>query len=255
MSADKPTTALVTGAARGLGLETARILSRDNQHVSLIDLDLDALRTASRQLTDEGVQCEVRQADVTDNRQVEEAVAGIERERAITVLVNNAAIHELTDALDIAEDAFHRMLNVNVIGTHLVTAAVLTRMIERQKGAIVSVASLAGLRGHPVNADRRGGACHYAASKGAVIAYTKSLAKEFGPLGIRANCVAPGMMATPMNASSYSAGDSADYAAKIPLGRIGQPSEVAEAIGFLASPRASYVTGQVLNACGGSYIA
>jgi NAD(P)-dependent dehydrogenase (short-subunit alcohol dehydrogenase family) len=247
------TVAIVTGGARGLGLSTAKAFVRDGLRVAIFDMNEAQLAEAKAQLDSLGAACITQVADVTDADAVSRAVDAVIAEwGAVDILVNNAAIHQLTDVADLTPESFRRMLDINVIGTFNVTHEVLRHMVDRKRGSIVSIASLAGLRGHPVDKDHRGGASHYAASKGAVIAFTRSVAKELGHLGIRANCVAPGMMATPMNAASYTDADSNAYAATVPLGRIGQPEEVAEAVVFLASDRASYITGQVLNVCGGA---
>ena len=245
--------AIVTGAGQGLGWCAVQALVRDGMRVAMLDRNEEALAGAAAELDSRGIEYLTLVADITDAAAVDAAVGEVHRAwGSLDVLVNNAAIHELVDVADLTPERFTRMLDINVVGTFNTTHAALPFMRAQKRGSIVSVASIAGLRGHPVDKDHRGGASHYAASKGAVIAFTRSVAKELGYLGIRANCVAPGMMATPMNAVSYSAQDAAGYAATVPLGRIGRPEEVAEAIAFLASHRASYITGQVLNVCGGA---
>jgi 3-oxoacyl-[acyl-carrier protein] reductase len=245
-------TSVITGAAQGLGLATAAVFAREGARLCLFDVDAQRLADAEARLAAAGALPASWVVDITDPVAVASAV---EQCGPVDILVNNAAVHELRGIDELAPDAFERMLSVNVLGTYNCTKTVLQNMVRQRTGSIVSVASIAGLRGHPIDDQHHGGASHYAASKGAVIAFTRSIAREVAHLGIRANCVAPGMMATPMNKAAYRTDGVDEYARTIPLGRIGDPAEIAEAIAFLASPRASYITGQVLNVDGGVLMA
>lgn len=245
-------TAIVTGAASGMGFSTARILASQGAKVAMIDINAEGLDLARSLVEDSRGNCISLLGDITDREAIDEIVEEVlKRWGSASVLVNCAGIHELVDLQSITAEHVDRMLRVNLIGVINVTQAVLPSMMEMGSGSIVSVSSLSGIRGHPVDAKHGNGAAHYAASKGAVIAFTRSVAREVAYSGVRANCVAPGMIKTPMNKGSYSAEEVAEYADTVPLGRIGEPEEVAEVIAFFCSDASSYITGQVLNVCGG----
>lgn len=242
-------TALVTGARQGIGLATARALLALGARVALLDVDRDGVRAAAGSLgVVEGTVLALK-ADVTERSEVEAAVAEVLQSWGqIDALVNSAGVHETKPILKLTAAQFERMLRVNVLGTFYCTQAVLPAMIERRRGAIICLASLAARRGQA-----RGGGAHYAASKGAVVSFARSVAREVGAHGIRVNCVAPGLVATPM-----SAGFDEEYleATKklTPLARIAQPEDIADPIAFLCSDASRHITGQVLNICGGQWM-
>lgn len=164
----------------------------------------------------------------------------------LDILGCNSGVSEIGLVSDIDEERWHRIFGVNVDGVHYCCQAVLPHMIHRKAGSIVTLSSMWG---------QVGGSCEtaYSATKGAVIAYTKALAKEVGPSGIRVNCVAPRVIGTEMN-GRLSAEDTAALAEKAPLGRIGTPEEAARVIAFLAGEEASSLTGQVITPNGGLVI-
>ena len=170
----------------------------------------------------------------------------------IDSLVNIAGIYEVAKLEDIADDAWARMFAVHVNGTFYCCRAVLPGMIAAQAGAIVNMSSLHALRG-------QANAAHYAAAKGAIIGFTRSIAREKGKLGIRANAVAPGPIDTPLWRNAVPADEIEAMMAKrsevIPIGRLGQPAEVAQTIVYLLGPAASYITGQVVAIDGGETMA
>ncbi|HEY6930565.1 MAG TPA: SDR family oxidoreductase, partial [Thermoanaerobaculia bacterium] len=169
------------------------------------------------------------------------------RWRRLDIVVNNAGIWEEDIAGAGRLDVWDRTLAVNVKGAYLVTDAAIPHLV-REKGSIVFVSSTAGQRGESKHAA-------YAASKGALISYTKSLAAELGPHGVRVNCVAPGWVATDMTAATLAdASSRSEIERTIPLGRVGEPGEIAGAILFLVSDLARFVQGEVLNVNGGSVL-
>jgi NAD(P)-dependent dehydrogenase (short-subunit alcohol dehydrogenase family) len=244
-------TALVTGAADGIGWATARRFATGGWRVALLDLREEAAQARATELGDAhvGVGC-----DVTDAASVRAAVASLAaRLGRIDALVNNAGISEQkAPTLEQTPEGFDRVLDVNLKGAFLMTQAVLGAMRTQardargQRGAIVNLGSIAGLSGIP-------GRNAYSAAKAGVIGLTRALASEWAREGIRVNAVAPGYVRTALVADLERRGaiDGLAIATRTPLGRMADPAEIAEVIAFLASPAASYVTGAVLSADGG----
>ncbi|OFS38080.1 3-oxoacyl-ACP reductase, partial [Achromobacter xylosoxidans] len=189
--------------------------------------------------------------DVSSGASCEQAVArAAQALGGIDLLVNNAGIVAATRIWDLPEDEFRRMLDVNLTGTYNVTRAALPHLFESGRGpAIVNLGSTAALRGGGLL-----GGSHYAASKGGVISFTKALARELGPRGVRANCVAPGIIETDMTLGKFGENWEQELKQGIPLQRFGSPAEVAQAILFLASDLSSYSTGIVVDVNGGFHI-
>ncbi len=240
--------ALITGASRGIGAATAREFARRGWGVA-IHYNRGAAEAAAlaEELRGFGVPVVTVQADVADRAQVEKMVDNVlENFCQLDTLVCNAGVSHVGLLSDIDEADWKRLFGVNVDGVYHGCRAVLPHFIHRKAGSIVTVSSMWG---------QVGASCEvaYSATKGAVIAFTKALAKELGPSGIRVNCVAPGMIDTEMNGHLGEA-DRAAIAEETPLERIGKPEEVARAIVFLASEEASFVTGQVLAPNGGLVI-
>jgi NAD(P)-dependent dehydrogenase (short-subunit alcohol dehydrogenase family) len=241
--------ALVTGAAGGIGADTARILAREGAHVVLADADGGLTETVAAEIRAAGGTARAIALDVTDTVAVERAVATIEAELgAIGALVNAAGVYGkgAAETLDDAEIA--RVMDVNFGGVVRTCRAVLPGMMAQRAGSIVNMSSLHALNGQI-------GSAHYAASKAAVLGWTRSLAREKGPLGIRVNAVAPGPIDTRFWRGSMSEDEyqsaKASRVASIPLGRLGVATDVAETIVFLLGPGAAYITGQVVSIGGG----
>ena len=245
--------AFVTGGGSGMGRETARLLAEAGARVTVCDRDGDAARETARIVEEAGGTARVEEADVSDSGAVNRAVAAAaDALGPIDALVNIAGIYRIAAVEDIADEDWARMFAVHVNGTFYTCRAALPGMIAARSGAIVNMSSLHAVRG-------QANAAHYAAAKGAIIGLTKSIAREKGPLGIRANAVAPGPIDTPLWRGAVPPDEIDAVMAKrsevIPMGRLGAPAEVAQTIVHLLSPAASYITGQVVTIDGGESMA
>jgi 3-oxoacyl-[acyl-carrier protein] reductase len=237
-------TALVTGAARGIGQAIAVKLAQAGADLALCDVQTDWLAETAGLVAGLGRKAECCAADVSQAAAVQAAVDQAERALGrIDILVNNAGITRDMFLARMSEADWDAVLDVNLKGTFLFTKAVARLMMKQRAGAIVNVASVIGLIGNA-------GQCNYSASKAGVIALTKSVAKELASRNIRANAVAPGFIQTKMT-DKLTEDIRAKMLAAIPLGRFGQPEDVANVVLFLAGDESAYVTGQVLTVCGG----
>lgn len=236
--------AIVTGAARGIGQAIALKLAADGADLALCDLQADWLEETAGKVEELGRKAGRYAVNVADGEAVQQAVAKVlEDFGKIDILVNNAGITKDGLLSRMSEEDWDAVLNVNLKGTFLLTKAVSRSMMKQRSGAIVNVASIIGLIGNP-------GQCNYSASKGGVIALTKTVAKELAKRNVRANAVAPGFIKTKMT-DALSEDVQQKMLDAIPMGRFGMPEDVAEVVAFLASDASAYVTGQVLTVCGG----
>lgn len=233
-------TAIVTGAARGIGLATARLLASRGWRVVLADIDGEELDRAAPALPGAlAVAC-----DISDPGQVAAMVAqAIAWSGRIDALVNNAGVADFRPLAETDLAAWRRIMAVNLDGVFLCSQAAIPHLVQ-SRGAIVNIASISGLRASTLRVA-------YGTSKAAVIHLTRQQAAELGQHGVRANCVAPGPVDTKLALAVHSPAIRAAYHDAIPLNRYGQEAEIAEAIAFLCSDQASYITGQVLAADGG----
>jgi 2-hydroxycyclohexanecarboxyl-CoA dehydrogenase len=237
-------TAIVTGGARGIGAAIAEALVAAGALVALWDRDGDAARETAKRLGDAAVGLAV---DVTDRDSVTSGLALTEKAlRSVDVLVNNAGIDVIGPFLESREEDWHRVVDVNYLGTVRCCHVVVPAMVERGGGTVINIASDAGRVGSS-------GEVVYSGTKGAVIAFTKALAREVAPHGITANCVCPGPTDTALLGQLADANPKLydGLARAIPLRRIGQPDDIAPAVVFLASDGARYLTGQTLSVSGG----
>ena len=236
--------ALVTGAARGIGQAIALQLAADGADLALCDVKAEWLADTLAKVKALGRRAEGYAMDVANAAAVGEAVAKVLADFGrIDVLVNNAGITRDTLLIRMTEEDWDAVLDINLKGAFLTTKAVVKSMMKQRSGAIVNIASVVGIMGNP-------GQANYTASKAGLIALTKTTAKEMGSRNIRVNAVAPGFIHTAMT-DKLSEPVKDAMLKMVPLGRLGEPEDVAKAVAFLASDNAAYVNGQTLAVCGG----
>ena len=236
--------ALVTGAARGIGQAIALQLAADGADLALCDVKVEWLEDTAAKVKALGRRVETYAMNVADGAAVGEAVTKVAADFGrIDVLVNNAGITRDTLLMRMSEEDWDAVLDINLKGAFLVTKAVVKPMMKQRSGAIVNIASVVGIMGNP-------GQANYTASKAGLIALTKTTAKELGSRNVRVNAVAPGFIRTAMTDKLAEPVKEA-MLKMVPLGRLGEPEDVAKAVAFLASDAAAYVNGQTLAVCGG----
>jgi 3-oxoacyl-[acyl-carrier protein] reductase len=238
--------ALVTGGSRGIGRAVCVKLAAMGYHV-LINYksnEAEANKTAAL-VKEKGVEAAIIQFDVSNRQQVQTALSGwieANTDKVIEVLVNNAGIREDALMMWMKDEQWDSVVDTSLGGFFYVTRIVVNSMLMKKYGRIINIVSLSGLKGLP-------GQTNYSAAKAGVIGATKALAQEIGRKGITVNAVAPGFIKTEMTEGL----DENELKALIPLKRFGLPEEVAFAVGFLASPEAAYITGEVISVNGGLY--
>ena len=238
--------AIVTGASRGLGRGIAEMLAARGAHVVAAARQDNAAATAAA-IAQAGGRCEAASVDVTDAASVDALVSGVLGAHGrVDILVNNAGITRDQLMLRLKRDDWDQVIATNLTSAFTCVQAVLKPMIRQRSGRIVSISSVVGQTGNA-------GQANYAASKAGLIGFSKAIAREVASRNITVNVVAPGLVETDMTRAITDKAQG-DWAAQIPLGRLGTPAEIASAVCFLASDEASYITGQVLAVNGGMYM-
>lgn len=241
-------TVLITGASRGIGREMAKLFSTNNYNVAInyfkSEEEADNLYN---HLLDKKYNIIKVRGDVRNRIQIDNMVNTIYSQFGnIDILVNNAGVAQQKLFMDISEDDWDLMFDVNIKGMFNCCQSVLPKMINNKKGKIINISSIWGLTGSSCEV-------HYSASKAAVIGFTKALAKEVGPSNIQVNCVAPGIIQTDMN-SHLNTSTIEELKTNTPLGVLGSARDIAEVVLFLASSKANFITGQVISPNGGFVI-
>ena len=238
-------TVLITGASRGIGAAAARLFAKDGYTVAInYRADKEGAEALVAEIITDGGDAFAVCADVADNAAVQAMVTQVlDRCGHVDVLIHNAGVAQQALITDTSPEAWRRMMGVHLDGAYHCAHALVPSMVRRQSGAIVTVSSMWG---------EVGASCEvaYSAAKAGLIGFTKALAKELGPSGIRVNCVTPGVIDTAMCAS-LDEQTRAALAEETPLCRLGTPEDVAQMLLFLASGKASFVTGQVIGVNGG----
>lgn len=241
--------AVVTGGASGMGESICHELGRRGHKVAVLDINASAAQRVTEDLRAEGVTALAVPADVTNRPAVEDAFAKVRSELGpVGILVTSAGMVGFAPFTEITLDDWARIIDVNLTGTFHCAQVAVPDMVAAKWGRIVMISSSSAQRGSPSMA-------HYAASKGAVIALTKSLAREYAPLGITVNNIPPSGIETPMQRQSQAEGNlpsNEQMAQNIPLGHLGTGDDIAAAVGFLCSEQAGFITGQVLGVNGGA---
>jgi len=236
--------ALVTGGARGIGREIVLCFAREGADIAICDVNLEEAEATAKEIQKTGRQCLAFKTDVTDSKDVQAAIDKIlDKLGKLDILINNAGITRDGLVLRMSEEDWDKVIAVNLKGCFVCTRLAAKVMLKQRFGKIVNLASIIGIMGNT-------GQANYAASKAGVIGLTKSVAKELASRGVCVNAIAPGFIKTEMTAK-LSEDVQKRMLSVIPLGRFGEPKDVADLALFLSSESSSYITGQVIQIDGG----
>jgi len=239
--------ALVTGAAQGIGRDIALALATDGADVAICDVNLEAALKTATDIEAKGVKSLALKANVAASADVTAMLEQVvEKLGRVDILVNNAGITRDGLILRMKDEDWDLVLSINLKGAFLCAKAALKHMTKQRSGTIINIASIVGAMGNA-------GQANYVASKAGLIGLTKTIAREYANRNITANAVAPGFIETAMT-QALSENVRQELAKQIPMGKLGSPQDVANAVRFLASPEASYITGQVVHVNGGMYM-
>jgi 3-oxoacyl-[acyl-carrier protein] reductase len=239
--------ALVTGAAQGIGRDIALALATDGADVAICDINLEAALKTATDIETKGIKSLALKANVAASADVTAMLEQvIEKLGRVDILVNNAGITRDGLILRMKDEDWDLVLGINLKGAFLCVKAALKHMTKQRSGTIINIASIVGAMGNA-------GQANYVASKAGLIGLTKTIAREYANRNITANAVAPGFIETAMT-QALPENVRQELAKQIPMGKLGTPQDVANAVRFLASPEASYITGQVIHVNGGMYM-
>ena len=240
-------TAIVTGASQGIGETIAIEMAKSGATVFCLARNKEALDTTIKKITENGGKATAFSCDISNNDDFKSIILNIVKEYgSIDILVNNAGITKDNLLMRMSDDQWDDVLNINLKGSFTCIRSVIKHMMKKKFGRIINITSIVGITGNA-------GQANYAASKSGLIGLTKSIAKEVASRGITANCVAPGWIETSMT-DQLSTEVKNKFLSQIPTGKIGQSKDIANAVIFLASDEAEYITGQTITVDGGRII-
>jgi 3-oxoacyl-[acyl-carrier protein] reductase len=239
--------AVVTGAAQGIGKTIALLFAAKGLSLVLCDINLEAAEETAREIEEKGGKCLALKSDVSNFQDAEKIIKqAVEHFGSLDILINNAGITRDNVLLRMKEEQWDQVMAVNLKGTFNFTRAALKVMMRKKSGKIINIASITGMMGNA-------GQANYSASKAGVIGFTKAIAREYADRGITVNAVAPGFIATAMT-DAIPEKEREELIKQIPMRKLGTPEDVANAVYFLASDEARYITGHVIGVNGGLYM-